>query len=107
MSAHPPEIFWILTRDWWHVPPDLTRAWWWALTHAQGTKAVTFCQLLLLHNAVNLTATTQTLLAGSFAPTRVIGALESLVDEALLPRGEANAVENLILVHVSREGTWR
>jgi hypothetical protein len=47
------------------------------------------------------------LLAGSFAPTRVIGALESLVDEALLPRGEANAVENLILVHVSREGTWR
>ena len=104
-SPAPPHV-WGMLMDYWQVPASLAVPWWCALSRSHHARALAVRQAVLLFEAAPV-AEAYHLVYGMGAPQAVIEVLEGLVDEGQLLRGQATAIEEVVLRKVDRDGEWR
>ena len=106
----PPDVFQLFCGgDWLGLSRSQTTALWHALRLSTRPAAVWMRSTILGFGVVHPARRAQLdrLARETLRADKCVLILEDLVDEGLLTRGDATAIEEQILNHVTRDGRWR
>jgi hypothetical protein len=103
-----PQI-WQLLMGYFELEVPLSRAWWTGLERSTWSETRAFYHMLRLFDARPGTDIDQvmTFVQELTTPQTIVDVLEALVQERLLSRRKAIALEEAVLARVDREGRWQ
>ena len=100
----PPESWNIVARDLWCLVESEARTLWLAVEHAHRSRPVAMRQWFAL---AGFTHISKRFWADFCAPAVVLAVLEELCCEGRVSRQRATKIEEVLLRHVDRHGSWR
>jgi hypothetical protein len=110
MLGGPPQLWTWMTTHWCPVPASVSWIWWRAITRAEDPLAAAWRQAFLdfeRPDRVLSRSLVEAFLARIATPPQLIALLEQLQAEGKLLRRDARHLQELVLAHVSKDGTWK
>src|SRR5262245_17806945 len=104
----PPVLWMCFCQDWLGLSSTKTAQWWQAITQARWSRAVELRSMVLTQAALATEwRAVMRLYADTMAPAALLGLLEDLIVEGMLPPVVARRIEERVLAQTNIAGRWK